>query len=48
VYDRNRLPAGTFSGPAIIEEAESTAVVPPGWEIEVLENRSLMLSRGVA
>ncbi len=48
VYDRNRLPAGIFSGPAIIEEAESTTVVPPGWEIEVLENRSLMLSRGVA
>jgi N-methylhydantoinase A len=47
VYDRNRLPAGTFSGPAIIEEAESTTVVPPGWEIEVLENHSLMLSRGV-
>lgn len=47
VYDRNRLPAGIFSGPAIIEEAESTTVVPPGWEIEVLENRSLMLSRDV-
>jgi N-methylhydantoinase A len=31
VYDRYRLPAGlTIAGPAIVEERESTSVLPPG------------------
>jgi N-methylhydantoinase A len=31
VYDRERLPAGaTFGGPAIIEQMDTTTVVPPG------------------
>jgi len=33
-YDRDRLPAGThLAGPAIVEDAWSTIVVPPGYEI---------------
>ena len=31
VYDRDRLKSGaTFTGPAIVEQADSTTVVPPG------------------
>ena len=31
VYDRYALPAGSrFDGPAIVEERESTAVIPQG------------------
>ena len=34
VYQRHRLPANfAAEGPAIIEEAESTTVVPPGWSV---------------
>jgi N-methylhydantoinase A len=33
--DRERLVSGSrFQGPAIVEEAGSTAVVPPGWRVE--------------
>ncbi|RQH01878.1 hydantoinase/oxoprolinase family protein [Natrarchaeobius oligotrophus] len=36
VYDRDRLETGaTLSGPAILEQAESTAVVPPRWTGEI-------------
>ncbi|GAA3324708.1 hydantoinase/oxoprolinase family protein [Paeniglutamicibacter sulfureus] len=36
VYDRRRLPAGaTFSGPAIIDQLDSTTVVPPRTTAEI-------------
>jgi N-methylhydantoinase A len=36
VYDRYRLaPGAAFSGPAIVEERESTVVVPPGAHCEI-------------
>jgi N-methylhydantoinase A len=36
VYDRNRLGAGvSLSGPAILEERESTIVVPPGAQVRI-------------
>ena len=36
VYSRYRLPSGfSVQGPAIIEETESTTVVPPGWSVTV-------------
>ena len=36
VYDRDDLPAGfTFEGPAIVEQFDSTVVVPPGTKAEV-------------
>ncbi|HEX2500871.1 MAG TPA: hydantoinase/oxoprolinase family protein, partial [Methylomirabilota bacterium] len=36
VYDRTRLPVGaTIAGPAIVEEPESTTVLPPGTTAEV-------------
>ncbi|MGH7264192.1 MAG: hypothetical protein ACREMB_04955, partial [Candidatus Rokuibacteriota bacterium] len=36
VYDRARLPAGArVPGPAIVEEPDSTTVLPPGAAAEV-------------
>jgi N-methylhydantoinase A len=36
VVDRERMPPGeAVAGPAIIEEAGSSTVVPPGWSIEL-------------
>jgi N-methylhydantoinase A len=38
VYARADLPAGTtLEGPAIVEQLDSTTVVPPGWRAEVDE-----------
>jgi N-methylhydantoinase A len=32
VYDRARLDAGhILTGPAIVEQADATTVIPPGW-----------------
>ena len=46
VYDRNRLPEGTaISGPAILEQAESTTVVPPTWAGEVGDDGTLTMTR---
>jgi N-methylhydantoinase A len=36
IYHRAALPAGArFDGPAIVEQMDSTVVVPPGWRAEV-------------
>ena len=38
VYDRSELPAGAeFEGPAVVEQLDSTTVVPPGMEAKVDE-----------
>jgi N-methylhydantoinase A len=38
VYVRDDLPAGfAFDGPAIVDQFDSTVVVPPGWKAEVDE-----------
>jgi N-methylhydantoinase A len=43
IYDRADLPAGwVFSGPAIIEEAGGTSIVPPGWTVRVHESGALI------
>ena len=42
VYDRAAMPAGyVLDGPAIVEEAGGTSVVPPGWRVAVHESGSL-------
>ena len=42
VYHRAAMEAGfEFAGPAIVEEAGGTSVVPPGWRIEVLASGTL-------
>ena len=46
VYDRYALAAGFGApGPAIVEEAESTTVVPPGWGLEVDGAGNLVVRR---
>jgi N-methylhydantoinase A len=45
VYDRYRLaPDAAFDGPAVVEERESTAVVPPGAKARVDEELNLVVT----
>ena len=47
VYRRGDLAAGaTFRGPAVVEERETTAVIRPGWTVEVGTDGSLIATRG--
>jgi len=44
VHDRLAVPAGaTVEGPAVLEQAESTTVVPPGWAATVRDNGALVI-----
>ncbi len=46
VYARDSLSAtDTLTGPAIVEERESTLVVPPGWTVRLHASGSLILDR---
>lgn len=46
VYQREGLPAGaTVEGPAIIDQLDSTTVVPPGWSAQVDEWLNLRMSQ---
>jgi N-methylhydantoinase A len=46
LYVRSDLPAGTkLSGPAIIDQLDSTTVVPPGWRAEVDEWLNIRMHR---
>ena len=48
VYSRAALAAGSrFDGPAIIEERETTAVVRPGWSVEVAADGTIIATRAV-
>ena len=43
IYDRDTLQANfEFSGPAIVEEAGGTSIVPPGWSVSVRANGALV------
>ncbi|MDX1434315.1 MAG: hydantoinase/oxoprolinase family protein, partial [Gammaproteobacteria bacterium] len=43
ILDREKLAASTrFDGPAIVEEAGGTTVVPPGWSVTVDESGALL------
>ena len=50
IYDRSRLFAGgTLSGPAIVQEVDSTTVVPPGATVSIDDYRNLIIDvRGCA
>ena len=49
IYDRYALPAGaTVTGPAIVEEFDSTTVVHPGYAALVDEAGNLLIERGAA
>lgn len=44
VYDRYRLAPDTiFAGPALVEERESTCVIPPGAQVSVDKHRNLVI-----
>ncbi len=46
VYDRSLLPTGVVvEGPAVIEQYDSTTLVPPGWSAEVDPRGNLRLRR---
>lgn len=46
IYRREAMPAGfRFAGPAIIEQADTTTLVEPGWQGEVDGNGNLVLTR---
>jgi N-methylhydantoinase A len=48
VYRREQLGAGAaFAGPAIVEERETTAVIRPGWSVDVARDGSLVATREV-
>ncbi len=47
VYRRDAMPAGSkVDGPAIVEEAGGTSVVPPLWRCEVAADGALVCARG--
>jgi len=47
IYDRAGLdPGSEFDGPAIVEQAESTTVVPPDWRAAVRADGTMLLTRG--
>jgi N-methylhydantoinase A/oxoprolinase/acetone carboxylase beta subunit len=47
-YDRVRLPVGErIDGPAIILQADSTTVVPPGWTAEVEPSGAIIIKAAV-
>ncbi|TDC87074.1 hydantoinase/oxoprolinase family protein [Nonomuraea deserti] len=46
VHTRSSMGAG-LRGPAVIEDAESTIVVPPGWSATLTESRAVRLTRSL-
>jgi N-methylhydantoinase A len=45
VYDRDRLPTGAdFIGPAIVEQMDTTTVVPPHARVEIDTIGNLMIT----
>jgi N-methylhydantoinase A len=47
VYDRGALaPGHAFAGPAVVEEADSTTIVPPGYRVTVGAYLQLEITRG--
>ena len=47
VWNRDTVQAGkSISGPAVLEDSESTTVVPPGWSGSVRDDGGLVLERG--
>ena len=45
VFERRQLPVGAkVSGPAIIEDTESTTIVPPGGEFHIDDQRMIVIN----
>lgn len=49
IHDRHKLAVGErIAGPAVLEQADSTTLLPPGWTGQVLESGALALTSGRA
>ena len=49
IHDRGRIAAGeTIAGPAIIEQDDTTTLLPPGWTARVVSGAALLLERARA
>jgi N-methylhydantoinase A len=47
IFLREAMPPGMhFKGPAIVEQADTTTLLEPGWQGTVLDNGNLLLTRG--
>jgi N-methylhydantoinase A len=47
IYARDAMPVGMrVTGPAVVEQADTTTLVAPGWQGTVLDNGNLLLTRG--
>jgi N-methylhydantoinase A len=46
IYDRARLPVGArIDGPAIVEQTDTTTVIPPGYSATVDTSSNLRIGR---
>ncbi|MGE0716816.1 MAG: hydantoinase/oxoprolinase family protein [Alphaproteobacteria bacterium] len=46
IYDRTAMPPGfTFTGPAIVEQADTTTLVEPGWSGRIDDRGAMILTR---
>lgn len=46
IFERNALPVGTeITGPAVIEQADTTTLIAPGWRARVLIDGTLLIER---
>lgn len=46
IYDRPSLPIGAeIRGPAVVEQADTTTLMEPGWRATVIENGTLIITR---
>lgn len=47
IFDRTKIPVlSEFNGPAVIEQLDSTIVVPPDYSVKIDEYRNIIMSRG--
>jgi N-methylhydantoinase A/oxoprolinase/acetone carboxylase beta subunit len=47
IHDRTRIaPGDVLDGPVIVEQADSTTLIPPGWRAEALPHGALVLTHG--
>jgi len=44
IYDRELIAPGvSIDGPAILEQSDTTTIVPPGWSVKVLEGGNILM-----
>jgi N-methylhydantoinase A len=49
IYQRDAIPSTSrIEGPAVIEQMDTTTIVPPGWSVTVDRTANLLLTRGAS